>query len=140
MLLKLFYELLILECSGKYYWHPQQLVLLHVIFAQSMCSCHQRVHMKVLNAFQASQYSNSGQAVTSSCTFSLFDCKSHSRGPRISLDIEIQENRRAGNSLNMIGTNLIGGHNLPTLVEIGLMYLPKIVGTNPHVHICSRIP
>ena len=26
---------------------------------------------------------------------------------------------------NMVGANLIGGHNLPPLVTIGLMYLPK---------------
>ena len=32
---------------------------------------------------------------------------------------------RAGSSLNMVGTNLIGGHNLPPLVAIGLLYLPK---------------
>ena len=32
--------------------------------------------------------------------------------------------RHAGSSLNMVGTNLIGGHNMP-LIIIDSMYLPK---------------
>ena len=35
-------------------------------------------------------------------------------------------NRRAGCSLNRVETNIIGGHNLPPLVGIGLRYLPSL--------------
>ena len=33
--------------------------------------------------------------------------------------------RPVGSSLNMVGTNLFGGHNMPPLIVINLMYLPK---------------
>ena len=52
-----------------------------------------------------------------------------------------QQFRPGGTFSNQVGTSLCGGHNLPSLVGIRLMYLPKISGDiSPTVPICSARP
>ena len=47
-----------------------------------------------------------------------------------------------GTFSNQVGTSLCGGYNLPSLIGIGLMYLPKVRGTHPPVspYLCSARP
>ena len=49
--------------------------------------------------------------------------------------------RHAGSSLNTVGKNLIGGHNLPSLVRIGFKCINQnSVGTNPKVPVhCNEM-
>ena len=54
-----------------------------------------------------------------------------------SSSVSVLQPRPIGTLSNLMGTNLIGGLNLPTSIRIGLMYQSKSSGdSNPH---CSKI-